>query len=214
MSSKRRKKPAYRPHRVPRQARARTTYDSIVAAAQRLLGKHGYAAVTTNHIADTAGVAIGSVYEYFPDKDSIVAEVARRTVQEILDDIARALFSVPPTDPAAALRAWVHAMFVAVGSRRDLVRVLWREVPFLWDLDEIRELPTRMLALVKSARLPTSAVAHIANLEATTWLLTVMVSQAVITSTVERPLELSEEELEATLFGMLASLLLPHASSA
>ncbi|MBN8613222.1 MAG: TetR/AcrR family transcriptional regulator [Deltaproteobacteria bacterium] len=175
---------------------------------ERLLAKHGYVAVTTNHVADTAGVGIGSVYEYFGDKDAIVAEVARRTITRILDDIASARSDVMPIDPEAALRAWIHTMFVAVRSRSDIVRVLWREVPFLWELEELRALPDRMLVIARAARREPSPTLDESQLEAATYLLTVMVSQAVITSTIEPPSHLSPEAIETTLTTMLATLLL------
>lgn len=193
---------------MPRSARGAATFETILIAAERLLGRHGYAAVTTNHVADTAGVGIGSLYEYFPDKDAIVAEVARRTVQSILDEIAAAFLATPLDDPRAALRAWVRAMFAAVRARRDTVRVLWREVPFLWDLAEIRDLPERMLALARSARLPGTAPTSPAELEAATFLLTVMVSQAVITATIALPSTVSAEVAEETLARMLETLVL------
>ena len=54
-----------------------TTPDGdIVAEISQGLGE------TTNHVADMAGVAIGSVYEYFPDKETIVAEVIRRLLRD------------------------------------------------------------------------------------------------------------------------------------
>lgn len=211
MSTKRKRKSGFQPNRVPTQARARATFDAIVDAAERLLGKHGYAAITTNHVADTAGVAIGSLYEYFPDKDAIVAEVARRTTHRILDEIGRAFAASDPTDPEAALATWIHAMFVAVGSRRDTVRVLSREVPFLWDLEEIRALPERMLRLARDARLQNDAPPAWEDLEAATFLLTVMVSQAVVASAVDRPPGVTEQSLEATLTRMIASLVVPRA---
>lgn len=213
MSSKRKPKSDHRPHRIPTQARARATFDAIVDATEQLLAKHGYAAITTNHVADTAGVAIGSLYEYFPDKDAIVAQVARRTVQRILEEIAAAFLRLDPSDPPAALAAWVHAMFVAVGSRRELVRVLSREVPFLWDLEEIRALPEQMIALAKVTRLPGGAEPPPAvNVEAATFLLTVMVSQAVIASAVDRPASIPEEDVERALTQMLTTLVLARAT--
>jgi AcrR family transcriptional regulator len=68
------------PRRIPRQRRARVTRDAIVEAAAHLLATRGWEASTTNHIAARAGVSIGSLYKYFPNKPSIVAEVARRRI--------------------------------------------------------------------------------------------------------------------------------------
>src|SRR5436305_14701526 len=68
------------PRRIPRQPRARVTRDAILQAAAHLLAARGWEASTTNHIAERAGVSIGSLYKYFPNKSSILAEVARRRI--------------------------------------------------------------------------------------------------------------------------------------
>ena len=54
------------------QRRAQLTFDALVEACARLLPELGYAGVTTNHVAEAAGVGIASLYEYFPGKDAIV----------------------------------------------------------------------------------------------------------------------------------------------
>jgi AcrR family transcriptional regulator len=66
------------PRRRPRQARARITVTAILEAAERLLVEQGYAAASTNAIARRAGVSIGSLYQYFPDKEAVFREVLNR----------------------------------------------------------------------------------------------------------------------------------------
>ena len=121
------------PHKVPQQQRARVTYGSVVDAAARILATRGYAELTTNHVAHAAGVAIGSVYEYFPDKETIVAEVARRTLREMTGALAEGLESTKAVALRegldVALRQWVALLFSIVEDRRALVSSL-AEVPF------------------------------------------------------------------------------------
>jgi len=64
--------------RQPRQQRARDTVAVILRATAQILSRDGLAAVTTNRVAQRAGVSIGSLYQYFPDKAALVAEVRRR----------------------------------------------------------------------------------------------------------------------------------------
>lgn len=71
----------------PAQARARETVGAILQAAAHILTRQGYDALTTNHIAERAGVSIGSLYQYFPNKDAILMALARRH----LDDIERTI---------------------------------------------------------------------------------------------------------------------------
>ena len=60
------------PRKRPVQARSRQTVESILVAAARILAERGYLATTTNDVADAAGVSIGSLYQYFPNKDSLL----------------------------------------------------------------------------------------------------------------------------------------------
>ncbi|SDO39363.1 TetR/AcrR family transcriptional regulator [Lentzea jiangxiensis] len=68
------------PRRKPRQVRAELTRDRILTAAAHVFSEHGYAAGTTNRIAEQARVSIGSLYQYFPNKDAILAELMVRHI--------------------------------------------------------------------------------------------------------------------------------------
>lgn len=63
--------PSNRPRRKAKQQRSRQTVQAILEAAARVLEQHGYAGATTNRIAETAGASVGTLYEYFSDKDAI-----------------------------------------------------------------------------------------------------------------------------------------------
>ncbi|MGW6441732.1 TetR/AcrR family transcriptional regulator [Lentzea sp. NPDC055074] len=68
------------PRRKPRQVRAELTRDRILTAAAHVFSEHGYAAGTTNRIAERARVSIGSLYQYFPNKDAILGELMIRHI--------------------------------------------------------------------------------------------------------------------------------------
>lgn len=66
--------------KVPKQERSRFLFDSIIQAAQNFYSQtHD---ISINKIAEKAGVSIGSLYQYFPNKDAIIDEIGRRTVGE------------------------------------------------------------------------------------------------------------------------------------
>jgi AcrR family transcriptional regulator len=71
----------FRPRKSPLQGRSRVTVDAILAAAQ-VFATHGYAAETTNRIAERAGISIGSLYEYFPNKDALLVAILEAYVRE------------------------------------------------------------------------------------------------------------------------------------
>jgi AcrR family transcriptional regulator len=70
-----------RERRIPQQARSRERYDSILDAAARLFAEVGYEAATTNAIAKEAGVPIGSLYQYFADKEDVLHALADRYLE-------------------------------------------------------------------------------------------------------------------------------------
>jgi AcrR family transcriptional regulator len=93
----------------PRQARSQATIDAIIEAAAQLISAHGLTGFNTNAVAERAGVSIGSLYQYFPNKDAIMAALIRRTQ----DDRATALRSAlaePYRSLDDLVRAVVHAV--------------------------------------------------------------------------------------------------------
>jgi len=77
---------AARVRRVPRQERSRILVDCIRIAAAEILKKDGPKALTTNNIAARAGVSIGSLYQYFANKEQILEEVFRERATRNLED--------------------------------------------------------------------------------------------------------------------------------
>ena len=95
------------PRKQARQARARATQTAIIEAAARILEGNGRDGLTTNRVADRAGVSIGSLYQYFPNKEAIVAALLRREREALLSRIRE--ISAAANDPMAAVSALVDA---------------------------------------------------------------------------------------------------------
>ena len=79
-----------KPRKQPLQARAAETVAAIVEAAARILERHGIQGYTTNAVAERAGVSIGSLYQYFPNKDALTAALIERETAVLLADLQRA----------------------------------------------------------------------------------------------------------------------------
>jgi AcrR family transcriptional regulator len=79
-----------KPRKTPVQSRSRATCDAILEAAARILEVGGLTALTTNEVARRAGVSIGSLYQYFPDKQAILAELIRNMRAEMQADFSDA----------------------------------------------------------------------------------------------------------------------------
>ena len=71
----------HRMRRIPSQARARDTIEVILEATARILERDGRAGLSTNAIAELAGISIGTLYHYFPSKEAILVAMARRELE-------------------------------------------------------------------------------------------------------------------------------------
>ncbi len=84
-----------RPRKVPTQPRAIATVDALVEATARILVDDGLHGVSTNRIAEVAGVSVGSLYQYFPSKEALVMAVVERHANNVVtllsDAFAQAL---------------------------------------------------------------------------------------------------------------------------
>lgn len=119
------------PRKRAQQSRSRATQARVLAAAARVFEAHGYAAGTTNRIAETARLSVGSVYQYWPNKDAILAELMRRHVAEGMAEIQRRLDDAGglPRDLPAKVRLFVDAAIANHAGNRRLHRVLFEEAP-------------------------------------------------------------------------------------
>jgi len=99
------------PRKSPAQERSRFTVEQIVQAATQVFAERGYAGATTNHIAERAGVSIGSLYQYFPNKEAILVTLAKRHV-EIAGNLLMGLVAernLIETDLTEVLRPFIQA---------------------------------------------------------------------------------------------------------
>lgn len=79
------------PRKKPRQARATSTVEAILEASAHILEREGLGSLNTNHIAERAGVSVGSLYQYFPTKQAILTEIIRRKRTRLVSGITRSL---------------------------------------------------------------------------------------------------------------------------
>ncbi|MDN6884889.1 TetR/AcrR family transcriptional regulator [Variovorax sp. CAN2819] len=116
--------------KAPRQQRSRVTVDAIVEAATRVLARRGWARFTTNEIAAVAGVSVGSLYQYFPDKLAIAEAIRQRHLDEVLAALSG---SDEDGDAPAPLprrvERFVDGVIAAHSVDQALHRVLVDEVP-------------------------------------------------------------------------------------
>lgn len=139
------------PRRRPSQERSRDRVERILDATAALLGDTPADKITTAAIAEEAGVPIGSVYQYFPNKLSVLAELARRVMEQVDVKTASLIaedFGVLPWDQAIdrAIDATIQGYAEQPGYAQLLLSI--RPTPeFRLITDESNERVAAMLAL-------------------------------------------------------------------
>jgi AcrR family transcriptional regulator len=119
----------FRPRKQPRQLRAAETRQRILDAAAQVFAEYGYAAGTTNRIAARAQLSIGSLYQYFPNKDAVLRALMQAHADAGAHLIAERSADGLPANLEDALRVFVRA---TIDNHRDnprLHRVLFEEAP-------------------------------------------------------------------------------------
>jgi AcrR family transcriptional regulator len=145
------------PHRrrVPRQARSRATVAFVLDAAAQVFGERGYAA-TTNEIAARAGVSIGSLYQYFADKDALLVALAERHLDQAQAQL-QAVLEDAPTEPDQLVRRVIEAV-VRLNRPSALHSVLYQAAPRTPELVEVLERVRDGLAAAVAALLTAGGV--------------------------------------------------------
>ena len=103
--------------RIPRQQRASETVAAILEGAAQVLEAGGLAAFTTNAVAERAGVSIGTLYQYFADKDALMQAIAERELKATFARIAATLSDESAIPREDRVRGVVRAVINAFGGR-------------------------------------------------------------------------------------------------
>jgi AcrR family transcriptional regulator len=123
-----RKKPEIS-RRQPTQARSKRTVATILQATAQVLMRDGYDCTTTNLVADRAGVSIGSLYEYFPNKEALVSALASAHIAELVAGVEAAMRATDGRGAKAIVSALLCAGLDAHRVNPRLHKVLVEQVP-------------------------------------------------------------------------------------
>jgi AcrR family transcriptional regulator len=99
--------------RNPKQARAQATVNAVLEAAFQILEEDGEARLTTNLIAERAGVSIGTLYQYFEDREAILAAMGQRQAEATRERITNIILESPET---SSVRAIVKAIMSGIAG--------------------------------------------------------------------------------------------------
>ena len=141
-----------KPRKIPRQARSQETVSVILEASARILESDGLRGFNTNAIATKAGVSIGSLYQYFPNKDTIVLALISNFEKTFHDTVVTAVRDGKGKRLKPRLRLIVRALVNAHYHRPRLKRVLETEEERLGSEADDSEFHASLLQLLRDRK--------------------------------------------------------------
>jgi len=175
------------PRKSASQERSRATVQALLDATARVLTREGYDRASTNRIAATAGVSVGSLYQYFPNKEALVAALVARHNREMLDLLSEALKEVASLDLATAIAKLVRAAVDAHRVDPALHRVFDEQVPRMGQLAKIEALQGETFQLVRSYLEKRRNEISVRDLDSTTSILVTTVEALTHQFVIHRP---------------------------
>ncbi|MBS0583097.1 MAG: TetR family transcriptional regulator [Proteobacteria bacterium] len=131
------RKPLTEPRKTASQERSRATVDALIDATARILVKEGFDKASTNRIAEVAGVSVGSLYQYFPGKEALVAAVVERHQQEIMQTFREGVAGILAQPLEKAIRQIVAVAVKAHRVDPKLHHVVAEQIPRVGKLEKL-----------------------------------------------------------------------------
>jgi AcrR family transcriptional regulator len=141
------RRPLTNPRKRASQERSRATVDALIEATAQLLVREGFDKASTNRIAEEAGVSVGSLYQYYPSKEALVAAVIDRHNQELMQVVCGALADVRALPLGQAVRKLVVVAIEAHRIDPRLHRVLAEQIPRTGRLEKMATFDREYFAL-------------------------------------------------------------------
>jgi AcrR family transcriptional regulator len=132
------KKPVISPRKSPRQSRSTQLVDDILEAAIRVLSREGAQRFTTARVAEAAGVSVGSLYQYFPNKEAILFRLQTDEWQRT-GDLLHSILTDMSRTPLDRLRAAVQAFFLSEWDEASLRVALGDAAPSYREAPEVQD---------------------------------------------------------------------------
>lgn len=175
------------PRKVPRQARSQRMVERILDSCARLLISDGYNGVSTHRIVADAGISPGSLYQYFPNKDAIVAMTVERMVGQVAEGLLDAMARSGGLDQDQRVRAAVDAALEVTERNRELVLVLVEQMPRLGGSAEWKVVERRAGDLIAGYFVAVTRPGEPRRASAEAWMAFQAFQQIIIRYVLDRP---------------------------
>lgn len=192
------------PRKAPIQARSRKTVQAISQATTQVLIRLGYEKTTTGAVAECAGVSIGTLYQYFPNKELLVMSVVHSHHDEVLATVERVLVAHAESPLDVSLRAVIRASLDAHRLQPELHKVLMEQVPGVGESAHVLALREKLTALVQQHLARHLPRASRDRLRMLAFVIETTVEALTHRTVIDSPAWLNSGEIETETFNLLA----------
>jgi AcrR family transcriptional regulator len=161
--------------------------ERIVLAGARVLEDSGHQEASTNRIAREAGVSPGSLYQYFPDKDAIIAEITLRLIDDFARAITPALRQAATAQPPVATLAVLGAVLDALQQHAPLLRALVDRVPAVEQQEALQSVRGRLADVVYHSLAANRQALRHTDVERTTWTIVELTQHLLVRYVLDAP---------------------------
>jgi len=191
------RKPKLSPRKQPQQERSRALVETILAAATRVLVTDGYEGATTNRIAEAAGISVGSLYQYFPNKEAIVGQLLEQHAEAMWEVFASYMAAYGDRPLAETVPGVIDALMTAHRVAPRLHRVLQEQVPRIGRLSKQREMNRRAACAAAQFLAAHRHETDVADIETTAFVLVEAVEALIHASLDDHELDADRVRTEA-----------------
>jgi AcrR family transcriptional regulator len=201
------KKPATTPRKLPKQSRSRVTVEAILEATTHILVEEGYDKANTNRIAERAGISIGSLYQYFPNKEALMTALMEQHAQEMVELVETKLDQLFDSPLEIAIPEIITAVVAAHAINPRLHQVLSDEIPRSERSPQMQKADERITILLRAYLERWSDRIQPQNLDLTVFILSRTVDSLCHAAVIEYPNFVDDNQFEQEVANLLLSYL-------
>ncbi len=198
-------KPLATPRKLQNQERSQATFKAILMATTRILTESGYDQFTTNRVAELAGVSVGSLYQYFPNKEALIIALGEHHANEMAQLAQHHLEGLGDSSIIDVLRQIVKAALAAHAVNPKLHRVLHEQIPRSEVMRQLDD--AKMEKMLRSFLTQRCDQLQPKNLDLTVFIIGRTIKALIHGAIIDRPELLNNGELEQEIMTMLSSYL-------
>jgi AcrR family transcriptional regulator len=186
---------AHPPRNQPRQSRSRATVELILDATIRIFEREGAESATTSRVAEVAGVSVGTLYQYFSNRDAILDALQDREFERATQMMQRVLSATGQASPREVARSVVEELFALYRAAPALHRALALEGLRVTPTERVLAFDLRVVGIIKNFLLLDRARIRRQQIDTAAFVIYQSVRATMLAYLLEAPAGVSDETL-------------------